>query len=269
MNEQDVNKIIDKKLDSMTNLAVPFHLHNGWDVNQLDPATALLGFPVLQVADASVAPTDTPLTGTFRFQVDVTPDYYLWTYTVYSTALGVLTGAWKSIVLSSTGIPSPLTTKGDIYTYSTVNDRLAVGTNGQILFSDSTASTGLKWGTASTSVLITRDMTAASGAVVTAHGLGRIPNYLRITGYVVGASGMTLSSFGTYQTASNTNKSIYFSNVAGAPAAKNTGQVIALVPLDGTDYQIATAAVDITNVTLTWTKVGAPTTIASIIIESF
>lgn len=42
---------------------------------------------------------------------------------------------------------SPLTTKGDILGFSTVNDRLAVGTNGQVLTADSTQPLGIKWAT--------------------------------------------------------------------------------------------------------------------------
>lgn len=52
--------------------------------------------------------------------------------------------AWSNV---DTGA-SPLTTKGDVYTFSTTNARLGVGTNGQVLTADSTAGTGLKWATA-------------------------------------------------------------------------------------------------------------------------
>ena len=93
-----IKQVINEKLDSMSNMAVPFHQHNSWDNPQLDPKTALLGFPVVQVVDASVAPTDNPLDGTFKFQVDGT-NYYLWVYLTYSTA-GVLTGAWKKVQLT-------------------------------------------------------------------------------------------------------------------------------------------------------------------------
>jgi hypothetical protein len=43
---------------------------------------------------------------------------------------------------------SPLTTKGDVYTFSTTNARLGVGANGTVLTADSAEATGLKWAAA-------------------------------------------------------------------------------------------------------------------------
>lgn len=53
------------------------------------------------------------------------------------------------LTLSASGA-SPLTTKGDIYTYSTTNTRLPVGADGEILYADSSTLTGLKWDAAPT-----------------------------------------------------------------------------------------------------------------------
>ena len=46
------------------------------------------------------------------------------------------------------GAVSPLTTKGDLYTFSTSDARLGVGANGTTLVADSSEATGLKWAAA-------------------------------------------------------------------------------------------------------------------------
>lgn len=50
-------------------------------------------------------------------------------------------GTWTTFLPGS----SPLTTKGDIYVHSTVDTRLPVGPDGDIIYADSTQSTGLRW----------------------------------------------------------------------------------------------------------------------------
>ena len=70
---------------------------------------------------------------------------------------------WKPGTVSSSG-GSPLTTKGDIYTFSTVDARLPAGVNGQVLTADSTQATGLKW----TTVSGTGDVVGPGGATANA-----------------------------------------------------------------------------------------------------
>lgn len=49
--------------------------------------------------------------------------------------------------LSDIGAGSPLTTKGDIFGFSTVNARIPVGSNNQVLTADSVEALGVKWAT--------------------------------------------------------------------------------------------------------------------------
>ena len=87
-----------------------------------------------------------------------------------NTRLGI--GTAGQVLAVSGGVPAwtttadvtPLTTKGDLFTFSTVDARLGVGTNGQTLVADSTESTGLKWATASSGGMTLLSTTTLSGA---------------------------------------------------------------------------------------------------------
>jgi hypothetical protein len=131
--------------------------------------------------------------------------------------------AWSNV---DTGA-SPLTTKGDLYTYSTTNARLGVGTNNQVLTADSSTATGLKWATPAASasgLTLVKSQTigsAVSAVTVTDAFSATYDNYLITinggSGSIAGASGLltlgaTATGYylsGTYQLYSSTTVNGY------------------------------------------------------------
>ncbi len=87
------------------------------------------------------------------------------------------------LALPSGIVASPLTTKGDIYTYDTVDQRLPVGTDGYVLSADSGEATGLKWIASPATITVQED----DGAPIVS-GVGTL-RFDQSTGLVVSDPG--------------------------------------------------------------------------------
>jgi hypothetical protein len=136
------------------------------------------------------------------------------------------TTAWAQF--EAGGSSSPLTTKGDLYTYTSVAARLGVGTNGQVLTADSTQASGIKWATLTYDIPIyipDRPTTGAVGARIIAARAFSLP---------AGLTG-SLSSAHTGPTASAT-----------FPLQKNGTQFATLVFTPGSTAGVFTAATETT-----------------------
>lgn len=140
-----------------------------------------------------------------------------------NTRLGI--GSTGQVLTVAAGVPSwatptdqtPLTTKGDLFTYSTTDARLGVGTNGQVLKANSATATGLEWGSAAAplvwSLISTTSMSGSS--TVTLSGL----NYKNLRLFVDSAKSATSNV--TFVIRPNGNASDYINiyQSLGTPAS--------------------------------------------------
>lgn len=126
---------------------------------------------------------------------------------------------------------SPLTTKGDVFTYSTINTRLGIGADATIFMADAAATTGNKW------IALSGDVTVALTGV-TAIGANKVTTTTINAGAV------------TYAKIQNASANTFLVNNTGSGAT-----------LAETTYNQSTTGSY--SGTIVWSGTGAPTTIVS------
>jgi hypothetical protein len=122
------------------------------------------------------------------------------------------------------GGSSPLTTKGDLYGFSTVDARVPIGTNGHVLTADSTQSLGLKWAAPAGGGKVLQVVSATKGAF---QGIK--------TASATDVSGMSVS----ITPSSATSKVLVFGMLNGVQSQSNSvKEEIALSLVDGSNVEL-------------------------------
>lgn len=117
---------------------------------------------------------------------------------------------------------SPLTTKGDLYTFTTTNARLPLGTDGQVLVVDASTPSGLRWQTAGAG---TGDVVGPASSTDNA-----IARFDATTGKIIQNSGVTISDANIIAAAGLLLSGLSASQILATDGSKN------LVSLDTATY---------------------------------
>jgi len=123
------------------------------------------------------------------------------------------------------GGSSPLTTKGDVFGYSTVDARIPVGTNDHVLTADSAQTLGVKWAAGGSGAswgdyTPTYDNLTVGNGTVTAR---KVQNGTVVHVYFRFVLGSTSSVGAAGVSVPHTAASIYGENSVGTAAALNSG----------------------------------------------
>lgn len=111
--------------------------------------------------------------------------------------------------------------------------------------------------------LATRSGNASSGDQTIAHGLGKTPAVVKLVAMKsAGDNGGVSLSFGSYK--SGSVRSLTAEYILSINSS--TSNIISIVDYGGGNKQEATISVDSTNITLSWTKTGTPSSSTIIIL---
>lgn len=194
---------------------------------------------------------------------------------VYTSNGALLAPTWQAA-----GTASPLTTKGDLYVFSTVNDRLPIGTDTWVLTADSTQPSGMKWaaisgGSGVTTLAAVGSSPNANAGTIASTTLTLQPANATFPGVVSTAaqafagmkefiSPVLMDENSTPSTPASTKHNLYFKSNGNLYMLNSAGfevQLTGISATNTTDWVAYTPAISngwgtVTSISFLWRRVG-------------